>query len=132
MNPLLRVAFPSSSLVTMAAPIPHWDVTSDYLSEVRDSPVRISIRDFFCLTFCLCARLDRNGTMRSCVCPLQLCGSSSWRKMKVKKENLSLFPNGPVYAVIFVNEFGYHESDRWPLDDDRLREDFFYEAAAFP
>ena len=46
MNPLLRVAFPSSSLVTMAAPRPQWDVTSDYLSEVGDSPVRISILDF--------------------------------------------------------------------------------------
>ena len=44
-NLLLSVAHPSSSAVTMAVPIPHWDVTSDYLSQVRDSPVWISIRD---------------------------------------------------------------------------------------
>ena len=59
---------------------------------------------YFRLTFWLCARLDRNGTTRSCMGPLQLCGSSSWRKMKMKKGNLSPFPNGPVHAVIFVND----------------------------
>ena len=72
---------------------------------MRESPVWISIRYFlFRLTCWLCARLDRNGTTRSRMDPLQLCGSSLWRKMKVKKENLSLFPIGPVYAVIFVND----------------------------
>ena len=42
---LLGVVHHSSSLVTMAMPMPHWDVTSDYLSQVRDSPVWITIRD---------------------------------------------------------------------------------------
>ena len=46
MNLLLCVAPPSSSLVTRAVSIPHWDVKSDYLSKVRDSPVWISTRDF--------------------------------------------------------------------------------------
>ena len=32
MNLLLGVAPPSSSFVTIAVPIPHWDVTSDYHS----------------------------------------------------------------------------------------------------
>ena len=105
MNLLLRVVRHSSSLVTMAVPLPHWGVTSDFLSQVRESPVWISIRYFlFRLTCWLCARLDRNGTTRSRMDPLQLCGSSLWRKMKVKKGNLSLFPIGPVYAVLFVND----------------------------
>ena len=46
MNLLLGVVLHSSSLATMAVPMPHWDVTSDYLSQVRDSPVWITIRDF--------------------------------------------------------------------------------------
>ena len=45
MNPLLRVAPPSSSLVTMPVRTPHWDVTSDCLSQ-ENSPVWFSIRDF--------------------------------------------------------------------------------------
>ena len=52
----------------------------------------------------LCARQDRNGTERSCMDSLQLYGSSSWKTVKIRKGNLSLFPNGPVYAVIFVND----------------------------
>ena len=35
---------------------------------------------------------------------LQLCGSSSWKKYEDEKGNLSLSPNGQVYAVIFVND----------------------------
>ena len=30
-----------------------------------------------------------------------------------------------------VSVCGSHESDRWSLDDDRLREDYYYEALAF-
>ena len=40
----------------MAVPMPHWDVTSDCLSQVRHSPVWITIYDFlFHLTCWLCA-----------------------------------------------------------------------------
>ena len=46
MNLLLSVASPSSSFVTMAVSIPHWDVKLDFLSQVRASPVWISIRGF--------------------------------------------------------------------------------------
>ena len=45
MNILHSVAHPSCDLVTMAILIPHWDATSDFLSQARDSPVWISIRD---------------------------------------------------------------------------------------
>ena len=105
MNLLLCVAPPSSSLVTRAVAIPQWDVKSDYLNQVRRQP-RVDLDSrfpVFRLTSWPCARMDQNGTTRSCMGPLQLCGSSSWRKMKVKKENLSLFPNGLIYAVISVN-----------------------------
>ena len=46
MNLLLGVVPHSSSPVTMAVPMPLWDVTSGHLSQVKDSPVWISIRDF--------------------------------------------------------------------------------------
>ena len=42
MNLLLGVVLHSSSLVTMAIPMSHWD----YLSQVRDSPVWITTRVF--------------------------------------------------------------------------------------
>ena len=58
----------------------------------------------FLPTCWLCARQDRNGTARSCMDSLQLYGSSSWKTVKIRKVNLSLLPNGPVYAVIFVND----------------------------
>ena len=45
MNLLLCIVPHSSSLVTMAVPMLHWDVTSDYLSQVRQ-PMWITIRDF--------------------------------------------------------------------------------------
>ena len=45
-----------------------------------------------------------NGTTRSCMDPSQLCRSSSCKKVGVNMENLSLFPNGPAYAEIFVND----------------------------
>ena len=45
-NFCLVLRLPSSSFVTMAVAIPDWDVKSDYLSQVRDSPMWISIRDF--------------------------------------------------------------------------------------
>ena len=60
---------------------------------------------FFLPTCWLCAQQDRNGTTRSCMDSLQPHGSSSWKTVKIRKENLSLlFPNGQVYAVIFVND----------------------------
>ena len=37
----------SSSLVTMAVPMPHWDMKSDFLSQVKDSSVWTTIRNFF-------------------------------------------------------------------------------------
>ena len=37
MNLLINVAHPSSSLVTMAVPVPHWAVKSDSLSQDEDS-----------------------------------------------------------------------------------------------
>ena len=36
--------------------------------------------------------------------PSQFCGSPSWKKVKARKGNLCLLLNGPVYAVIFVND----------------------------
>ena len=46
MDLLLGVVPHSFSQATVAVPMPHWDVTSDFLSQVRDSPVWITIRDF--------------------------------------------------------------------------------------
>ena len=46
MTRLLGVVPHSSSLVTMAVPMPHWDVTSDYISQERNRPVWITFRDF--------------------------------------------------------------------------------------
>ena len=48
-------------------------------------------------------RLDQSGITRNYMGPLPHCGSFSWKKMKVKEENLSPSPNGPVKAVISVN-----------------------------
>ena len=103
MNLLLGVVPHSSSLVTMAVPMPHWHVTSDYFSQVRDNPVWITIRDIFFPPDMLAMRTagpnwDHPKLYGSFV------GSSSWRKAKMRKENLSLLPNGPVNAVIFVND----------------------------
>ena len=46
MDLLLGVVPHSSGLVTMAVPMPLWDVTSDFLGQVRDSPVWITFRDY--------------------------------------------------------------------------------------
>ena len=63
----------------------------------------ITFRVSFChLTCWLCARLHRIGTTRSCMDSSKVSGSFSWRPVKIRKEKLSLLPNGPVYAVIFV------------------------------
>ena len=45
-NLLLGVVLHSSSLVTMAVPMPHWDMKSDFLRQVKDSPVWSTIRNF--------------------------------------------------------------------------------------
>ena len=116
--------------------IPHWDVTSEYLSQVRDSSVWISIRDFlFPLTFWLCARPDRNGTTRRCMGPLQLF-AALWflfiEKDDSGKGESEALPEWPSLCSNLRQRFGYHESDRWPLDDGRLREEYHFEALAFP
>ena len=48
------------------------------------------------------------------------------------KGNMSLVPNGPVYAVIFVNDSSIMNQTDVPLDDDGLREDYYNEDLAFP
>ena len=111
----------------MVVSIPHWDLTSDYLSQVRDSPVWISIPDFLFPPDILAMRTAEPKRNHA-----KLCGSFAallfffMEKDKSKNGNQSLFPIGPVYAVIFV----YYESDRWPLDDGRLRAEYYYEAFA--
>ena len=105
MNRLLRVVPHSSSLVTMAVPIPLWDVTSDLLRQVRDSQVWIPIRDFLFPPDMLAMRTAGPKWNHS-----KLYGSFAalWfflmEKGKTEKGNLSRFTNGPVFAVIFVND----------------------------
>ena len=41
-------------------------------------------------------------------------------------------PKWPSLCSDLRQRFGYHESDRWPLDDDRLSEDYYYEDLVFP
>ena len=99
-----------------AVPMSHWDVTSDYPDQVRDSPVWITIGDLLHLTYWL---RGQHGTTRSWMDPLQLYGSSSWRKVKVRKGNLSLFPNGPVHVVIFVKDSATmnQKNAHWTMTD---------------
>ena len=118
MNVLLGVVPHFSSLVTMEVPVPLWDVASDCQSSEGEPSVDYNSRfSFLHLTCRPCARLDRNGTTRSCMVPFQLYGSSFWREVKVRKGNLSLFPNGQVYAVIFVNDSAVvnHKDGQWTM-----------------
>ena len=70
MNFLLGIVPHSSSLVIMAVPMPHWNVTSDYLSQVRDSQVWITIRDFLLPPDMLAMRTSGPNWNHS-----KLCGS---------------------------------------------------------
>ena len=40
-------------------------------------------------------------------------------------------PEWPSLCSNLRQRFGYHESDRWPLDDGRLCEEYHFEALAF-
>ena len=115
MNLLLSVA-PPSSLVTMVVPILHWDVTSDYLSNDGQRSVAA-------------------GPKWNHV---KLYGSFAtlWFVFMEKNENekgeSEPLPEWPSPCCNLRQRFGYHESDRWPLDDGRLREEYYFEALAFP
>ena len=102
MNLLLGVVLHSSSLVTMAIPMSHWD----YLNQMRDSPVWITIRDSLLPSDMLAMRTAGPKWNHA-----KLYGffAASWfflmENGEDQKGNLSLlFPNGQVYAVIFVND----------------------------
>ena len=62
---------------------------------------------------------------------LQLCGSSLMEKDESEKVESEPLPEWPSPCCNLRQRFGYHESDRWPLDDDRLREEYHVEALAF-
>ena len=118
---------PSSSLVTMVVPIPRWDVTSDYLSQVRDSPVWISIRDFLFPPDMLAMHTAGPKWNHS-----KLYGSFAalWfflmEKDESEKGEFEPLPEWPSLCCNLPQRFGCSD-----LDDDRLREDY-YEAVAFP
>ena len=104
-NLLLGVVHHSSSLVTMAIRMSHWDVTSDYLSQVRVCPVWITILDLLLPPDMLAMRTAGPKWNHA-----KLYGSFAalWfflmEKDEDEKWNLSLSLNGQVYAVIFVND----------------------------
>ena len=50
----------------------------------------------------------------------------------MKKEESEPLLEWPSQCGNLRQRFGFHESDRWPLDDDRLREEHYFEARAFP
>ena len=133
MNLLLGVLPHSSSLVTMAVPMPHWDVTSDYLSQVRNSPVWNTIRDFLLPPDMLAVRTAGPNWNDS-----KLYGSFAalcfflMEKGESEKGESEPPPEWPSLCCNLRQRFGYHESERWPLDDDWLREDYCYEALALP
>ena len=134
MNLLLSVASPSSSLVTMAVSTPHWDVNSDYLSQVRDSPVWISIRDFPFPPDILAMRTAgpkwNHAKMDGSFAALWFFLMEKDESEKGESEPL---PEWPSPCCNLRKRYGYHESNRWPLDDDRLRENYYcYEALACP
>ena len=132
MNLLLRAVLHSSSLVTMAVPIPHWDGTSDFLSQVRDSPIWISIFDLLFPPDMLAMRTAGPKWNHA-----KLYGSFAalWFFLMEKDEGdkgaSEALPEWPSLCCNLRQRFGYHESDRWPLDGDRLREDYYYEDLAF-
>ena len=130
MNLLLGVVPHSSSLVTMALPMTHWDVTSDFLSQMRDSPVWITIRDFLLPPDMLAMRTAGPKWNHA-----KLCGffAALWfflmENGESEKEESESLPEWPSLWCNLRQRFGYYESDRWPLDDDWLLEDY-YEALA--
>ena len=133
MNMLLGVVPHSSSLVTTAVPMPHRDVTSDYLRQVRDSPVWITIRDFLFPPDMLAMRTAGPNWKHS-----RLYGSFavSWfflmERRESEKGESEPPPEWPSLCRNLRQRFGYDESERWPLDGDWLREDYYYEALALP
>ena len=92
----------------------------------------ITIRDFFLPPDMLAIRTAATNWNHS-----KLYGSFAalWfflmGKTKVRKENLSLLPNGPVNAVIFVNDSAIM-NQKDGLDNHWLGEDNCHEALALP
>ena len=99
MNLLLGVVPHSSSLVTMAISVSHWDYFSQ--SEGRPS---VDHHSWFPSSSLHVGYAHGRTEMEAREVLWILCGSSSWRNVKIRKENLSLPPNGQFYAVIFVND----------------------------
>ena len=128
-NLLLGVVPHFVSLVTMAVPTPHWDVTSDYLPQVRD--VWITIRDSLLPPDMLAMRTAGPNWNHS-----KLYGSfAAFRfflmvKGESKKGKSEPPPEWSNLCCNFRQQFGYYESEKWPLDDDWLHEDYYNEALA--
>ena len=49
-----------------------------------------------------------------------------------EKRESELPPKWPSLCCNLRQRFGYYESERWPLDDDWLGEDYYCEALAPP
>ena len=117
----------------MAVPMPHWDVMSDYLSQVRDSPVWITIRYFLLPPDMLAMRTAGPNWNHS-----KLCGSFAalWFFLMEKGESgkgeSGLPPEWPSPRRNLRHRFDYYESERWPLSDDWLGEDCYNETLALP
>ena len=53
-------------------------------------------------------------------------------KGESEKEESEPLPEWPSLCCNRRQRFGYYESDRLPVDDDWLLEDYYYEVPAFP
>ena len=121
MDLLLGFVLHSFCLVTMAVPMPQWDVTSDYLSQTRDSPVWITIRDFLFPPDMLAMRTAGPKWNHT-----KLYGSFAALWFFLMEKGESEKGESECLCCNFRQGFDHYESDRWPLDHDWLREDYFF------
>ena len=124
-EPFASCCAPSSSLVTITVSIPHWDVKSDYPSPVSESPVLISIRDFF-------THRHAHGWIK--VEPrdfllglVPLCGSFMEKDESEKGES-ELLPEWSSLCCNLRQRYDCHESDSWTMTGSVKT---YYEALAF-
>ena len=113
MNLLLGVVPHSSSLVIMAIPMPNWD----YLSQVWDSQLWITIRDFLLPPDMLAMRRAGPKWNHAKLCgffpALRFFLMENGEDTKGKTESL---PEWPILRGNLRQRFDDYESEMWPLD----------------